>query len=186
MEVSRLSGMDNDLFTYKVEVANIPCNSVMDDDLEDETNTRVEMLSLYMRCLMDGSADLDGSTGRFEGAWIRGREEDSILTHRIAKAIPVVNVVVQDGSNFDRVFDMEGRCSMKESLDVVNHRHNNLTVRKDTLHQFHGRENDSGLYDHNKGYLVNYMCYFHLYVAVRQLAEMVILLAAGETDFVEL
>ncbi|GJQ92274.1 hypothetical protein Tco_0003413 [Tanacetum coccineum] len=38
MEVSRLSGMDNDLFTYKVEVANIPCNSVMDDDLEDETN----------------------------------------------------------------------------------------------------------------------------------------------------
>ncbi|GJU98758.1 hypothetical protein Tco_1328029 [Tanacetum coccineum] len=38
MEVNRLSGMDNDLFTYKVEVANIPCNSVMDDDLEDETN----------------------------------------------------------------------------------------------------------------------------------------------------
>ncbi|GKD12465.1 hypothetical protein Tco_1196872 [Tanacetum coccineum] len=36
MEVSRLSGMDNDLFTYKVEVASIPCNSVMDDDLEDE------------------------------------------------------------------------------------------------------------------------------------------------------
>ncbi|GJU93281.1 hypothetical protein Tco_1318037 [Tanacetum coccineum] len=38
MEVSRLSGMDNDLFTYKVKVANIPCNSVMDDDLLDETN----------------------------------------------------------------------------------------------------------------------------------------------------
>ncbi|GKE66012.1 hypothetical protein Tco_1520173 [Tanacetum coccineum] len=34
MEVSRLSGMDNDLFTYNIEVANIPCNSVMDDDLE--------------------------------------------------------------------------------------------------------------------------------------------------------
>ncbi|GJS56783.1 hypothetical protein Tco_0651567 [Tanacetum coccineum] len=38
MEVSRLSRMDNDLFTYKVEVANIPCNSIMDDGLEDETN----------------------------------------------------------------------------------------------------------------------------------------------------
>ncbi|GJX49904.1 hypothetical protein Tco_0276749 [Tanacetum coccineum] len=38
MEVNRLSGMDNDLFTYKVEVANIPCNSVMDNDLEDETD----------------------------------------------------------------------------------------------------------------------------------------------------
>ncbi|GKA52010.1 hypothetical protein Tco_0745206 [Tanacetum coccineum] len=38
MEVSQLSGMDNDLFTYKVEVVNIPYNSVMDDDLEDETD----------------------------------------------------------------------------------------------------------------------------------------------------
>ncbi|GJV04181.1 hypothetical protein Tco_1337750 [Tanacetum coccineum] len=36
MEVSRLSGMDNDLFTYEVEVANIPCNSKMDDDSEDD------------------------------------------------------------------------------------------------------------------------------------------------------
>ncbi|GKB03988.1 hypothetical protein Tco_0832131 [Tanacetum coccineum] len=41
MEVSRLSGMDTDLFTYKVEVANIPCNSVMDDDLEDETDNDI-------------------------------------------------------------------------------------------------------------------------------------------------
>ncbi|GJY99842.1 hypothetical protein Tco_0517272 [Tanacetum coccineum] len=38
MEVSRLSGMANNLFTYKVEVANIRCNSVMNDDLEDETD----------------------------------------------------------------------------------------------------------------------------------------------------
>ncbi|GKB99884.1 hypothetical protein Tco_0986021 [Tanacetum coccineum] len=36
MEVSRLSGMDNDLFTYEVEVANISCNSKMDDDSEDD------------------------------------------------------------------------------------------------------------------------------------------------------
>ncbi|GJV09411.1 hypothetical protein Tco_1347067 [Tanacetum coccineum] len=36
MEVSRLSGMDNDLFTYEVEVTNIPCNSKMDDDSEDD------------------------------------------------------------------------------------------------------------------------------------------------------
>ncbi|GJU68287.1 TRAF-like protein [Tanacetum coccineum] len=256
-------------------------------------NGGVKILSLYMRCSMDESRcycctldaqrrsqdaiviSYDGIVvhemfnggvemlSRFEGAWIRGREEDSILTHRIAKAIPdttemgksfntairftrcvatiyyvatrmndsclcfrclpaivnvssisgkseialalstiegypgygvkqgenVVNVVVQDGSNFYRVFDMEGMCSMKEILDVVNHRHNNLTVRKDTLHQFHGRENDWGfasLYDHNKGYLVNYTCYFHLYVVVRHLAKMVILLAAGETDFVGL
>ncbi|GJW38403.1 hypothetical protein Tco_0064248 [Tanacetum coccineum] len=33
-EVSRLSGMDNELFTYEVEVTNIPCNSKIDDDSE--------------------------------------------------------------------------------------------------------------------------------------------------------
>ncbi|GJS62755.1 hypothetical protein Tco_0677319 [Tanacetum coccineum] len=33
-EVSRLSKMDDDLFTYEVEVANIPCDSKMDNDSE--------------------------------------------------------------------------------------------------------------------------------------------------------
>ncbi|GJU39915.1 hypothetical protein Tco_1192872 [Tanacetum coccineum] len=37
-EVSRLSRMDEDLFTYEVEVANIPCNSNMDDDSEHEAD----------------------------------------------------------------------------------------------------------------------------------------------------
>ncbi|GJR25468.1 hypothetical protein Tco_1101700 [Tanacetum coccineum] len=37
-EVSRLSKMDDDLFTYEVEVANIPCDSKMDNDLEQEAD----------------------------------------------------------------------------------------------------------------------------------------------------
>ncbi|GJY91771.1 hypothetical protein Tco_0507553 [Tanacetum coccineum] len=37
-EVSRLSGMDNDLFTYEVEVTNIPCNSKIDVDSEHEAD----------------------------------------------------------------------------------------------------------------------------------------------------
>ncbi|GJZ79541.1 hypothetical protein Tco_0644378 [Tanacetum coccineum] len=37
-EVNRLSGMDDDLFTYEVEVANIPCDSKMDDDSKHEAN----------------------------------------------------------------------------------------------------------------------------------------------------
>ncbi|GJR22145.1 hypothetical protein Tco_0970672 [Tanacetum coccineum] len=37
-EVNRLSGMDDDLFTYEVEVANIPCDSKMDDDSEHEAD----------------------------------------------------------------------------------------------------------------------------------------------------
>ncbi|GJV64150.1 hypothetical protein Tco_1474978 [Tanacetum coccineum] len=35
-EVSRLSKMDDDLFTYEVEIANIPCGLRVDDDSEDD------------------------------------------------------------------------------------------------------------------------------------------------------
>ncbi|GJX09940.1 hypothetical protein Tco_0199799 [Tanacetum coccineum] len=37
-EFNRLSRMDDELFTYEVEVANIPCDSNMDDDLEHEAD----------------------------------------------------------------------------------------------------------------------------------------------------
>ncbi|GJY81282.1 hypothetical protein Tco_0494033 [Tanacetum coccineum] len=37
-EVNRLNGMDDDLFTYEVEVVNIPCDSKMDNDLEHEAD----------------------------------------------------------------------------------------------------------------------------------------------------
>ncbi|GKF01363.1 hypothetical protein Tco_0028286 [Tanacetum coccineum] len=36
MEVGRLSIMDDDLFTYEVEVASIPCNSKKNDDSKDD------------------------------------------------------------------------------------------------------------------------------------------------------
>ncbi|GJT66133.1 hypothetical protein Tco_1017613 [Tanacetum coccineum] len=37
-EVNRLSGVDDDLFTYEVEVANILYDSKMDDDSEHEAD----------------------------------------------------------------------------------------------------------------------------------------------------
>ncbi|GJS61735.1 hypothetical protein Tco_0656519 [Tanacetum coccineum] len=37
-EVNRLNGMNDDLFTYEVKVANIPCDSKMDDDSEHEAD----------------------------------------------------------------------------------------------------------------------------------------------------
>ncbi|GKE75640.1 hypothetical protein Tco_1537681 [Tanacetum coccineum] len=37
-EVNRLSGMDDDLFTYEVKVANIPCHLNINDDLEHEAD----------------------------------------------------------------------------------------------------------------------------------------------------
>ncbi|GKB43599.1 hypothetical protein Tco_0888541 [Tanacetum coccineum] len=35
-EFNRSSGMDDDLFTYEIEVANIPCDSNMDDDSKEQ------------------------------------------------------------------------------------------------------------------------------------------------------
>ncbi|GKA76066.1 hypothetical protein Tco_0782444, partial [Tanacetum coccineum] len=35
-EFNRLNGMDDDFFTYEVEIANIPCDSNNDDDLEQQ------------------------------------------------------------------------------------------------------------------------------------------------------
>ncbi|GJR99310.1 reverse transcriptase domain-containing protein [Tanacetum coccineum] len=37
-EVNQLSGMDNDLFTYEIEVVNILCDSKIDDDSEHEAD----------------------------------------------------------------------------------------------------------------------------------------------------
>nr|GEY75096.1 hypothetical protein [Tanacetum cinerariifolium] len=37
-EFNQISGMDDDLFTYKVEVANIPCDSKKDDDSEQRVS----------------------------------------------------------------------------------------------------------------------------------------------------
>ncbi|GJX76001.1 hypothetical protein Tco_0322812 [Tanacetum coccineum] len=37
-EVSRLSKMDDDLFTYEVEIANVPCDLRVDDDSEHEAD----------------------------------------------------------------------------------------------------------------------------------------------------
>ncbi|GJU44639.1 hypothetical protein Tco_1201905 [Tanacetum coccineum] len=37
-EINWMSGMDNDLFTYEVEVANIPCDSNKDDDSEQRVS----------------------------------------------------------------------------------------------------------------------------------------------------
>nr|GFD20845.1 hypothetical protein [Tanacetum cinerariifolium] len=37
-EVNRLSGIDDDLFAYEVQVADIPCNAKMNNDSEHEAN----------------------------------------------------------------------------------------------------------------------------------------------------
>ncbi|GJU62743.1 hypothetical protein Tco_1244578 [Tanacetum coccineum] len=41
-EFNRMSGMDDDLFTYEVNVANIPCDSNKDDDSEQRVSHEAE------------------------------------------------------------------------------------------------------------------------------------------------
>ncbi|GJZ78650.1 zf-CCHC domain-containing protein [Tanacetum coccineum] len=61
-EVSRLSGMDDDLFTYKVEVANIPCDSKMDDDSEQEADDDMRPMKITrMIGSMNGTRTYHGS-----------------------------------------------------------------------------------------------------------------------------
>ncbi|GKA39994.1 hypothetical protein Tco_0732587 [Tanacetum coccineum] len=60
-EVNRLSGMDDDLFTYEVEVANIPCDSKMDDDPEHEADNDMGYDSsdvAFTKCVGDDEVEL--------------------------------------------------------------------------------------------------------------------------------
>nr|XP_043609008.1 ubiquitin C-terminal hydrolase 12-like isoform X2 [Erigeron canadensis] len=81
------------------------------------------------------------------------------------------------------------------SLAVVNQMHTKFTVRKDTQHQFHGRENDWGftsfmplsdLYDPSKGYLVNDTCIIEADVAVRKVIDYWSYDSKKETGYVGL
>ncbi|GJR05152.1 hypothetical protein Tco_0528136 [Tanacetum coccineum] len=83
MESQRLRPDGYDLFTYKVEVANIPCNSVMDDDLEDETDddmgydpSDVAIIE-WLRSKIFNYKTMDQYTMKALWIyWIRGDDED--------------------------------------------------------------------------------------------------------------
>ncbi|KAL4560640.1 hypothetical protein LXL04_032793 [Taraxacum kok-saghyz] len=81
------------------------------------------------------------------------------------------------------------------SLAVVNQIHTKFTMRKDTQHQFHGRESDWGftsfmplvdLYDPSKGFLVNDTCIIEADVAVRKVIDYWSYDSKKETGYVGL
>ncbi|GJV87755.1 hypothetical protein Tco_1531693 [Tanacetum coccineum] len=55
---NRLRRMDDDLFTYEVEVANIPCDSNMDDDSEHEADDAWDMIHLMLH-LLNGNDEVE-------------------------------------------------------------------------------------------------------------------------------
>ncbi|GKB39180.1 hypothetical protein Tco_0884122 [Tanacetum coccineum] len=56
-EVSRLSKMDDDLFTYEVEIANIPCDLRVDDDSEHEADD-MDLIRLILH-LLNGDDEVE-------------------------------------------------------------------------------------------------------------------------------
>ncbi|KAK1426169.1 hypothetical protein QVD17_14838 [Tagetes erecta] len=81
------------------------------------------------------------------------------------------------------------------SLAVVNQMNNDLTIKKDAQHQFHGRESDWGftsfmplseLYDPGKGYLVNDTCVIVADVSVRKMVDYWSYDSKKETGYVGL
>ncbi|GKB67162.1 hypothetical protein Tco_0928574, partial [Tanacetum coccineum] len=55
-EFNRLNGMDDNLFTYEVEVANIPCDSNMDDDSEHDAD---DDMGYVMFHLLNGNDEVE-------------------------------------------------------------------------------------------------------------------------------
>ncbi|KAG6533565.1 hypothetical protein ZIOFF_007440 [Zingiber officinale] len=81
------------------------------------------------------------------------------------------------------------------SLAVVNQIHGKYTIRKDTQHQFNGRESDWGftsfmslseLYDPSRGYLVNDTCVIEAEVGVRKVVDYWSYDSKKETGYVGL
>ncbi|CAA0824349.1 Ubiquitin carboxyl-terminal hydrolase 13 [Striga hermonthica] len=81
------------------------------------------------------------------------------------------------------------------SLAVVNQVHVKYSVRKETQHQFHGRENDWGftsfmplaeLYDPSRGYIVNDTCVIETEVAIFRSMDPWLYNSKKETGFVGL
>ncbi|GKB75358.1 hypothetical protein Tco_0942253, partial [Tanacetum coccineum] len=82
-EVSQVSRMDDDLFTYEVEVANIPCDSKIVDDSEHE-------------------ADDDMGCDPFD--WIRGDDEVELTNEESSDDMDEVAEVFRIDTN---LFDFE-------------------------------------------------------------------------------
>ncbi|KAG6480913.1 hypothetical protein ZIOFF_057501 [Zingiber officinale] len=81
------------------------------------------------------------------------------------------------------------------ALAVVNQIHGKYTIRKDTQHQFNGRESDWGftsfmslseLYDPSRGYLVNDSCVIEAEVTVRKVVDYWSYDSKKETGYVGL
>ncbi|GKC64976.1 hypothetical protein Tco_1097574 [Tanacetum coccineum] len=91
-EFNRMSGMDNDLFTYEVEIANIPCDSNKDDDLEQRMSYET-----------DDDTGYDPSDVAFT-EWLGGDDEVELIDEEFSDNEDKVAEVFRIDTN---IFDFE-------------------------------------------------------------------------------
>ncbi|GJW09620.1 hypothetical protein Tco_1575447 [Tanacetum coccineum] len=119
--------MDDDLFTYEVEVANIPCNSNMDDDSEHEADDdmgydpgddKVELID------EESSDDMDEVAEDYE--WYKALEDSELKDEALR------NKAIMEG--FIKEDDDESRYEQKRRW--------NIYTNKDDAYEINHEDNE--------------------------------------------
>ncbi|GKD66706.1 hypothetical protein Tco_1308814 [Tanacetum coccineum] len=138
-EVSRLSKMDDDLFTYKVEVANIPCDSKMDNDSEQEADDDMGYDPsdvAFIECWKD-----DGycNGGNLPGAYIIGNQlhyqdyewykalEDCKLKDEALRNKAIMEGSIKEDDDDESRYEQKRQWNTYTNYDgayEINHEHN--------------------------------------------------------------
>ncbi|GKB25872.1 hypothetical protein Tco_0865273, partial [Tanacetum coccineum] len=132
---NRMSGMDDDLFTYEVEVANIPCDSNKDDDSEQRVSHKADDDMRY-----DPSDKNDGycNGGNLPGAHIVGNSlhyqdyewYDALIDCEL-KEQALRNKAIMEGSISDDESSNDG-WRRWESHEITYHDHDEIKYENET------------------------------------------------------
>ncbi|GKA33775.1 hypothetical protein Tco_0720204 [Tanacetum coccineum] len=120
-EVSRLSKIDDDLFTYEVEIANIPCDLRVDDDSEHEadgTDTRV-WKKIRSRHTLPCKA-FNYKTGCSEWPTCSWMNEDTVMEENCLGTFIIENQsIIKDLSGFIKDDDDESCYENENRWDIL-------------------------------------------------------------------
>nr|GEV60600.1 hypothetical protein [Tanacetum cinerariifolium] len=108
-EFNQMSGMDDDLFTYEVEVANIPCDSKKDDDSEQRVSHEADDDIGYDPSDIKEDDEVELTDEEFsdnedEIYWIRGDNEVELTDEEFSDNEDEVAEVFRIDTN---IFDFE-------------------------------------------------------------------------------
>ncbi|GJV34875.1 hypothetical protein Tco_1407352 [Tanacetum coccineum] len=132
-EFNRMSKMDDDLFTYEVEVANIPCNSNKDDDSEKQ---------------MSHEANDDMGYDPSDIYWIRGDDEVELIDEESSDNEDEVTKVFRINTN---IFDFETpMCKAFNEFNYLLKIVPNLLTKEIEGFKTYGKYKDDWIYEWNE------------------------------------